>query len=165
MGRWRLPEGDTVFLAGKRLHDALAGATLTRGELRHPRLVQHDLAGRTVLEVVSVGKHLFTRFDDDTSLHSHLRMDGTWHLYRRAAPAWRRRPPNPGDPPKVPERGGPWATGCTTSTCCRLRTKNLGATSAPTCRRRLGRDSSAEAERRLRADPARAVGAALLTRG
>ena len=83
-----VPEGDTVFLAGRRLHDALAGRVLLRGELRHPRLVEHDLTGRTVLEVVSVGKHLFTRFDDATSLHSHFRMDGSWHLYRPGRP-WR----------------------------------------------------------------------------
>ena len=77
-----MPEGDTVYLAGKRLHAALAGRALSRGELRHPRLVGHDLAGRTVLEVRSVGKHIFTRFDDGRSLHSHFRMDGAWHLYR-----------------------------------------------------------------------------------
>ncbi len=77
-----MPEGDTVHLAGKRLHAALAGRSLLRGELRHPRLVEHDLAGRTVLGVRTVGKHLFTRFDDGRSLHSHFRMDGSWHLYR-----------------------------------------------------------------------------------
>src|SRR5437763_16931937 len=87
-----MPEGDTVFLAGRRLHDALAGAALTRGELRHPRLATLELAGRTVLGVRTVGKHLFTRFDDGTSLPSHLRMDGAWHLYR---PGGRRRGPPP----------------------------------------------------------------------
>ncbi|RZT84815.1 endonuclease-8 [Pseudonocardia sediminis] len=77
-----MPEGDTVYLAGKRMHTALAGHRLLRGELRHPRLVEHDLAGLTVTGVVPVGKHLFTRFDDGRSLHSHFRMDGAWHLYR-----------------------------------------------------------------------------------
>jgi endonuclease-8 len=43
----------------------------------------------TVTAVVSVGKHLFTRFDDGRSLHSHFRMDGSWHLYRPGM-AWRR---------------------------------------------------------------------------
>jgi endonuclease VIII len=84
-----VPEGDTVHLAGKRLHAALAGHELLRGELRHPRLVEHDLRGRTVLGVHTVGKHLFTRFDDGRSLHSHLRMDGSWHLYRPGM-AWQR---------------------------------------------------------------------------
>ena len=77
-----MPEGDTVYLAGKRLHEALAGRELVRGELRHPRLSTVDLAGLGVLAVASVGKHLFTRFGDGRSLHTHFRMDGSWHLYR-----------------------------------------------------------------------------------
>ena len=59
-----MPEGDTVYLAAKRLRAALAGQRLVRGELRHPRLVDYDLAGLTVVDVASVGKHLFTRLDD-----------------------------------------------------------------------------------------------------
>jgi endonuclease-8 len=84
-----VPEGDTVYLAGKRLRAALAGRVLVRGELRHPRLVDHDLAGLSVVDVVSVGKHLFTRLDDGRSLHSHFRLDGAWHLYRPGM-AWQR---------------------------------------------------------------------------
>jgi endonuclease-8 len=87
--RRSVPEGDTVYLTGKRLRAALSGTELVRGELRHPRLVQHDLAGRIVRDVASVGKHLFTRFDDGRSLHSHLRMDGAWHLYRPGM-SWQR---------------------------------------------------------------------------
>jgi endonuclease VIII len=84
-----VPEGDTVHLTAKRLHAALAGQVLVRGELRHPRLVEYDLAGRTVRDVASVGKHLLMRFDDGRSLHSHLRLDGSWHLYRPGM-AWQR---------------------------------------------------------------------------
>lgn len=76
-----MPEGDTVHLAARRLDAALTAHRLVRGELRHPRLSTHDLAGLAVRGVASVGKHLLTRFDDGTSLHSHLRMDGAWHLY------------------------------------------------------------------------------------
>jgi endonuclease VIII len=84
-----VPEGDTVHLTAKRLRAALSGHVLVRGELRHPQLVEHDLAGRAVLDVGSVGKHIFTRFDDGQSFHSHLRMDGSWHLYRPGMP-WQR---------------------------------------------------------------------------
>ncbi|MGQ0574037.1 MAG: DNA-formamidopyrimidine glycosylase family protein [Pseudonocardia sp.] len=84
-----MPEGDTVHLTGRRLDAALAGGLLVRGELRHPSLIEHDLAGRTVLGVRSVGKHLLTRLDDGRTLHSHLRMDGSWHLYRPGT-AWQR---------------------------------------------------------------------------
>jgi endonuclease VIII len=84
-----VPEGDTVYLAARRLHAALAGHRLRRGELRHPRWVDHDLAGTTVLAAASVGKHLFIRIDSGLSLHSHLRMDGSWHLYPPGA-RWQR---------------------------------------------------------------------------
>ena len=56
-----MPEGDTVWLAGRRLHDALAGRALTRADFRVPQLATADLTGRTVTEVVSRGKHLLTR--------------------------------------------------------------------------------------------------------
>lgn len=75
-----MPEGDTVFLAGKLLDRALAGKTLVRGQFRHPELATVDLAGREVRGVGTVGKHLFTRFSGDLTLHSHLRMDGSWKI-------------------------------------------------------------------------------------
>ena len=91
-----MPEGDTVWLAGRRLHDALAGRVLTRTDFRVPQLATADLTGRTVTEVVSRGKHLLTRIDDDLTLHTHFRMDGAWHLYRpgdrwRGGPDWQVR--------------------------------------------------------------------------
>jgi endonuclease-8 len=88
-----MPEGDTVWLAGRRLHDALAGRELTRSDFRVPQLATVDLSGRQVTEVVSRGKHLLTRVGDDLTLHTHFRMDGSWHLYRsgerwRGGPDW-----------------------------------------------------------------------------
>ena len=84
-----MPEGDTVYRAARRLAAALCGQQLTRGELRHPRLAGHDLSGRAIVRVRSVGKHLFIRFDDDRSLHTHFLMDGACHLYRPGQ-RWRR---------------------------------------------------------------------------
>src|SRR6186713_3302166 len=86
-----MPEGDTVWLARRRLHDALAGDRLTSTDFRVPQLATTDLTGRVVCEVVSRGKHLLTRIDDDLTLHTHFRMDGTWHLYRPGDP-WRGGP-------------------------------------------------------------------------
>ena len=77
-----MPEGDTVWLAGRRLHEALAGRPLTQSEFRVPRYATVDLVGRPVLEVVSRGKHLLTRIDGDLTLHTHFRMDGSWRLFR-----------------------------------------------------------------------------------
>ena len=86
-----MPEGDTVWLAAKRMDTALAGATLRRGELRVPQLAGTDLAGRTVSEVVPRGKHMLTRFTDGWTLRTHYRMDGSWHIYRHGT-RWRGGP-------------------------------------------------------------------------
>jgi endonuclease-8 len=98
-----MPEGDTVWLAGRRLHAALAGRELTRSDFRVPQHATVDLTGRTVTEVVSRGKHLLFRIDgrpgygeQPLTLHTHFRMDGSWHLYRpgdrwRGGPEWQVR--------------------------------------------------------------------------
>jgi endonuclease VIII len=91
-----VPEGDTVWLTARRLHDALAGHTVVRGELRVPQHAIAEMAGLHVREVVSRGKHLLLRFDEGTTLHTHLRMDGAWHLYGaherwRGGPSWQVR--------------------------------------------------------------------------
>jgi endonuclease-8 len=77
-----MPEGDTVWLTAHRLDQALAGQILTVGELRIPQLATVDLTGETVTAVVARGKHLLTRFASGSTLHSHLRMDGSWYLTR-----------------------------------------------------------------------------------
>jgi endonuclease-8 len=86
-----VPEGDTVWLAAQRMHRALAGATLRRGELRVPRLATVDLTAATVREVVPRGKHLLIRLTDERTLRTHFRMDGSWHIYRPGA-KWRGGP-------------------------------------------------------------------------
>jgi endonuclease-8 len=77
-----VPEGDTVWLAARSLNAALAGKVLRRSDFRVPALATVDLSGRTVTEVASRGKHLLARLDDGRTLHTHFKMDGTWHLYR-----------------------------------------------------------------------------------
>ncbi len=91
-----MPEGDTVWLAGRTLHDALAGDILTRSDFRVPQLATVDLSGRRIDSVTSYGKHLFFHFDDERVLHTHFRMDGTWHLYSdgvrwKGGPGWQIR--------------------------------------------------------------------------
>jgi endonuclease VIII len=81
-----MPEGDTVWRACRRLHEALAARVLTRAELRVPGLATTDLTGTTVLEVVSRGKHQLFRLSNATTLHTHFRMDGTWRIYPRGRP-------------------------------------------------------------------------------
>lgn len=76
-----MPEGDTVWQAARRLHVALAGKVLTRSDLRVPRYATADLTGRAVVDVTPRGKHLLTRIEGGLTLHSHLRMDGSWKVY------------------------------------------------------------------------------------
>jgi endonuclease-8 len=72
-----MPEGDTVFRTATKLREALAGRTLTRCDIRVPRHATVDLTGQVVDEVLSRGKHLFIRVGA-ASIHSHLKMDGSW---------------------------------------------------------------------------------------
>jgi endonuclease-8 len=75
-----VPEGDTVWLTAKRLHEALAGRPVTTFDLRVPQLATRDLTGDVVREVAARGKHVLMRFADGLTLHSHLRMDGSWRI-------------------------------------------------------------------------------------
>lgn len=83
-----MPEGDTVYREAVQLHAALAGSTLARCDLRVPAFATVDLSGQTVHEVVSRGKHLLIRVGDAT-IHSHLKMEGSWHVYPNGT-RWRR---------------------------------------------------------------------------
>jgi len=75
-----MPEGDVVWRAARQLHEALAGRVLVRSDFRVPRYATTDLTGRTVTETVSRGKHLLTRIDGDITVHTHLKMDGSWRI-------------------------------------------------------------------------------------
>jgi len=80
-----MPEGDTVFHTAANLRNALVGKTLTRCDIRVPRYATVDLIGNTVDEVISRGKHLFIRVGA-ASIHSHLKMDGSWRVGAKGTP-------------------------------------------------------------------------------
>lgn len=77
-----MPEGDTVWHTAAVLREHLAGRTLTRCDVRVPRFATVDLTGQAVDEVLSRGKHLFIRVGR-ASIHSHLKMDGSWRVGSR----------------------------------------------------------------------------------
>lgn len=83
-----MPEGDTVYRTAKNLDEAIGGAVLTRCDIRVPKFATVDLTGEKVHEVASRGKHLLMRIGEYT-IHSHLKMEGSWHLYRHGT-RWRR---------------------------------------------------------------------------
>lgn len=76
-----------MWRTAQRLDAALSGRPLTTTDFRVPQWAELDLAGQTVVETISRGKHLLTRLPKVT-IHTHLRMEGSWHLYRRGSP-WR----------------------------------------------------------------------------
>jgi endonuclease VIII len=81
-----MPEGDTIFRAARTLDRALAGRTVTRFDSVFPHLTRVDddtpIAGRTVDRVESRGKHLLMWFSGGLVLRTHMRMHGSWHIYR-----------------------------------------------------------------------------------
>jgi endonuclease VIII len=75
-----MPEGDVVWYTARRLHEALAGRVLTRSDFRVPRLATADLSGDVVTETAARGKHLLTRTKNGLTVHTHLKMDGSWRV-------------------------------------------------------------------------------------
>jgi endonuclease-8 len=81
-----LPEGDTIFRAARALHRALSGRVITRFESVFPSLnrIAEDrpIVGRTMESVAARGKHTLMMLSGDLVLRTHMRMNGSWHLYR-----------------------------------------------------------------------------------
>ncbi|HEX3923600.1 MAG TPA: DNA-formamidopyrimidine glycosylase family protein [Streptosporangiaceae bacterium] len=75
-----MPEGDVVWRTARQLDEALTGRPLTRSDFRVPRYATTDLTGRLVTQTVSRGKHLLTRVEGGVTVHTHLRMDGSWRI-------------------------------------------------------------------------------------
>ena len=88
-----MPEGDTIFLAAAGLRRALAGQAVSRFASVFPAVnrVAEDrpIAGRTIESITARGKHLLIAFSGGLVLHTHMRMNGSWHVYPRGA-RWRR---------------------------------------------------------------------------
>jgi len=88
-----LPEGDTIFRAATTLHRVLAGKEVTRFESVYPALTRvaddRPIVGRTIESVSAHGKHLLMAFSGDLILRTHMRMNGSWHIYPAGA-RWQR---------------------------------------------------------------------------
>jgi len=162
-----MPEGDSLHRAAQRLQ-VLVGERV-EVETPHPRAAVKGLAGRLdgrrLEQVEAVGKNLLLHFEGGLVLRSHLRMKGRWRLERRGTVA---RPEDRGRFQRPPGTGKPWLV---------LRGAEheavlwngavlelVGLRGAP----RLGPDILGEPPdyetmlARLRADPEREVGDALL---
>jgi endonuclease VIII len=153
-----VPEGDTIWYTARQLHEALAGRELTHSDFRVPRLATATLVGDTVLGAAARGKHLLIRTQSGLTVHTHLRMDGSWrvtatetavrddHRIRLilANDSWR-------------------ATGYQLGVVELVRTRDEQRITGHLGPDLLGPDwDSAEAVRRLRAQPSRPIAEALL---
>lgn len=87
-----MAEGDTILRAARRLDAALAGQPLavSAPSARGRSLGLQRLGGLTLERVEAKGKNLLLEFGE-LALHSHLGMNGSWHVYPRGG-RWRKPP-------------------------------------------------------------------------
>jgi endonuclease-8 len=89
-----MPEGDTIFRTARSLHQALAGHRATGFDTAYAHLARvnddRPIAGRRIERCEAAGKHVLMVFDGDVILRTHMRMSGSWHLYRHGERWWRR---------------------------------------------------------------------------
>ncbi|MBL7258496.1 DNA-formamidopyrimidine glycosylase family protein [Paractinoplanes lichenicola] len=79
-----MAEGDSVRRLAARLDGALAGHDVVAAQFW-----RGGFEGGRLLTVAPVGKHLLMRFTSGQTVHSHLRMQGSWRIHR---PGWRPGP-------------------------------------------------------------------------
>jgi len=154
----RMPEGDVVWRTARQLDAALSGRVLERSDFRVPRFATTDLTGRAVTGTVSRGKHLLTRVDGGITIHTHLRMDGSWRIRPASGYA-----PRDHRIRLVLANRERQALGYQLGIVEVVRTEHEASVVGHLGPDLLGADwDPAEAVRRLSADPARPVGEALL---
>ncbi|WP_165063147.1 DNA-formamidopyrimidine glycosylase family protein [Marisediminicola senii] len=156
-----MPEGDSVYRLAARLRPPLDGQLVEAGETRSGTAAGTSLAGWRVLGHDTHGKHLLTRFDSGMTLHTHLRMQGSWtvtgagrSIPRRLIPQVRVR---------MQTAAGPTAWGLDVPVVDLLPTRDEKSVVGHLGSDPLRADWDADdAARRLLLDPGRPVIAALL---
>lgn len=89
-----MPEGDTIYRAARHLRRALVGRPILDFSLPgRPKasasVSRVEVIGRRTTEVESRGKNLLFWFDGELALYTHMKMTGSWHVYRPGEP-WRK---------------------------------------------------------------------------
>ncbi|QDU62853.1 Formamidopyrimidine-DNA glycosylase [Planctomycetes bacterium Pan216] len=78
-----MPEGDTIFRTAVRLRSVLVGKRIEAASSQGRRQVDAaPLLGGEIRDVEARGKHLLFAVCDERTIHSHMGMTGSWHLYR-----------------------------------------------------------------------------------
>lgn len=172
-----MPEGDTVWRQTRALHRALAHRIAHRTDFRVPAHSSIDLSGQPIHGALARGKNILLRIGDST-VHSHLKMDGIWHIYGTGADgypeSWKRPATAARAIIQANARLGPDGTPVTGSESVTAVGFNLGILEVFPTRQEesrlshlgpdlLGPDwSPSQALERLAARPERAIGPALL---
>ncbi|MGV1003961.1 MAG: DNA-formamidopyrimidine glycosylase family protein [Candidatus Nanopelagicales bacterium] len=158
-----MPEGDTVWRTAKHLEEAISGQVLTATDFRMPQIATLNLSGERVERTVARGKHLLT-YLGAYILHTHLKMEGSWHLYRPGS-NWQR----PAHQARVVLTTNSWqAVGFSLGITELWHTRDLPATEPLQLLTYLGPDllgpawDESQAVAKLLVDPARPIGEALL---
>ena len=88
-----MPEGDTIFRTARTLQNTLAGHRVTKFDTAYAHLarvnVDGPIAGRMIERCEAAGKHVLIVFEGDLILRTHMRMNGSWHLYHHGERWWR----------------------------------------------------------------------------
>ena len=79
-----MPEGDSLFIAARKLDAVLTGRVVTRFESPLPELKEQSVEGHVVKRVRAQGKHVIIEFDDGRAFLSHLSMQGHWFASEKA---------------------------------------------------------------------------------
>jgi endonuclease-8 len=121
-----VPEGDTIHRAAQRLRPALAGRVVRRFEA--PRLAgDRPKPGLRIDDVEAVGKHLLVHFEGGLTLQTHMRMTGSWHLYRPGE-RWRKG----AHLARVVIEVDDWVAVCFSAPTVRTYRRDVNAVAAPT---------------------------------
>lgn len=76
-----MPEGDTIHRTAVRLRAALENQQIVRARSSVASNFER-IEGSTIVAIKPHGKHLLIQLGDGWSIHSHMGMTGSWHLYR-----------------------------------------------------------------------------------
>lgn len=159
-----MPEGDSIFRLAHRLQ-FMVGREVVRTDIRVPRFATANFTGTTCTRVWAYGKHLFMQFGSDV-LHTHLKMEGSWSIHRLGA-KWRK----PGHTARVvlhlTDTSGPielvgHSLGFVRVFPATQYTNHIAHLGPDILDPQWAEGGFAEALRRIRSTPNRAIGTALL---
>ncbi|MGE0598519.1 MAG: Fpg/Nei family DNA glycosylase [Dehalococcoidia bacterium] len=86
-----MPEGDALFRFAAKLRTPLEGKVIRAARAHGPGPVPRveKIVGQRCTAVRSQGKNMLISFENGLALRGHLRMYGTWHVYKPGEP-WTR---------------------------------------------------------------------------